>query len=784
MRRPDHLTVPLACLALAALLLGLGAVTAPARAQDGPAPVYSEADAAGRFVYLVEFAEPGLLGRVSRAPNARLDIESGEGRAALAQIVAEQAEHVRAIHGAIARLAEVTHHYTATHSGIALRLTPDEAAKVAALPGVAAIEREVVYELDTYRGPTFIGADAIWTGSGVPGGVGSRGEGMIIGMLDSGVAPTHPSFANDPDCGHGTGGNPNKLISYLDCSRTDASGMCNGTNPVDTDGHGSHTASTAGGNALTTAATPPPALPISGVAPCAHIRAYKVCPGNTCPYADIQAGMDSLLLHGDSDVMNFSISGGTNPWGDNDRRKLDIVDSGVVVAASAGNTGTSIPNPIGNVGHRGPWVLTVAASTHDGISGLVSAAGPGTPPAGTQNLLATRGSGSPVSPALLGHPIRHFTGQNPTQEGCTPGEDGVSPSANPFPAGFFNGAAALIQRGSCAFTKKITNAFAAGADFVLIRNNQATPISMNTVGQPAVPAYSIEQAGGNALVAFVDANPAAATFDFVPQGDILTDFSLRGPIAGTLANLTKPDITGPGESIYAAVPTSVVSDGYASISGTSMSSPHAAGAATLVRAVQPSWTPAEVKSALMMTAFTGGTKENGTTPWDADDVGHGRLDLTRAARAGMVMNETTANFLAANPGSGGDVRTLNLPSLRNVSCSPTCQWTRTVRNTLTTPSTWTATGIAGNPGFGITVSPDTFSFTGDPNETQTVTVQANVWTNLTAAVAFGEVVFSEAASLSPDLRFTVAVRGTGTVGPLFSNGFETGNLNAWSGHTP
>ena len=115
--------------------------------------------------------------------------------------------------------------------------------------------------------------------------------------------------------------------------------------------------------------------------------------------------------------------------------------------------GTSIPNPIGNVGHRGRWVLTVAASTHDGISGLVSAAGPGTPPAGTQNLLATRGSGSPVSPALLGHPIRHFTGQNPTQEGCTPGEEGVSPSANPFPAGLFNGAATLIQRGSCAFTE-------------------------------------------------------------------------------------------------------------------------------------------------------------------------------------------------------------------------------------------------------------------------------------------------------------------------------------------
>ena len=119
---------------------------------------------------------------------------------------------------------------------------------MAALPGVAAIEREVVYELDTYRGPTFIGADAIWTGSGVPGGVGSRGEGMIIGMLDSGVAPTHPSFANDPACGHGIGGNPNKLISYLDAPGPTLR-MCNGTNPVDTTATAATPASHAGGNA-------------------------------------------------------------------------------------------------------------------------------------------------------------------------------------------------------------------------------------------------------------------------------------------------------------------------------------------------------------------------------------------------------------------------------------------------------------------------------------------------------------------------------------------------------
>lgn len=788
MRVPQIPTAALARTALAAALVALAALAVPvlpAGAEEVAPVLHTPADAAGRFAYLVEFAEPGLLGRVSRAPNTRLDAESGEARAALAQIAAEQGERIRAMTTALGRLPEVTHHFTVMESGVGVRLTPEEAGIVAALPGIKTVARERLYELDTYRGPTFIGADTIWDGSAVPGGVGSRGEGMVIGVLDSGVAPTQPSFVNDPACGHGTGGVPNKLLSYLDCSQaTGPGGMCNGPSPVDTNGHGSHTSSTAGGNAVGTSGPLPPNLPISGVAPCAHLRSYKVCPGTSCPQLDIQAGMASLLLHGDVDVMNFSISGGTSPWLDNDLKKLDIVDSGVVVAASAGNTSTSIPNPVGNVGHRGPWVLTVAASTHDGTSGVVSASGPGTPPANTQGLLARRGSASPVGVAITDHPIRHYTGQDPTMEGCTPGEDGVPAGANPFPAGFFNGSAALVHRGTCSFTKKITNAFNAGANWVLIRNNQATPLSMNTVGQPAVPAYNVEQAEGNALVAFVDANPTAATIDFLPKGDTLADFSLRGPTPAPLANLTKPDVTAPGVDIYAAVPTSVDATGYASYSGTSMASPHVAGAATLIRAVQPTWTPGEVKSALMMTTFNGGTKENGSTPWDADDVGHGRVDLSKAARVGFVMNETKANYVAANPAIGGDVKTLNLPSLRNVACSPTCQWTRTVRNTLATPSTWTATGAAGNPLFGLTVNPSSFSFTGGLAETQTVTINATVWGDLTTAVAFGEVVFTEAGGLSPDLRFTVAIRGLGTVGPLFSNGFETGALTPWSGHTP
>ena len=218
----------------------------------------------------------------------------------------------------------------------------------------------------------------------------------MIANLDTGIDPTHPSFANDAACGHGVGAAPNKLITFLDCSTTDAGGLCNGPDPTDSNGHGTHTASTAAGNTLGSGAVPPPAPPapftqISGVAPCANIRAYKVCPTD-CPGADIQAGMNSVLLHGDVTVMNFSISGGTDPWSDNDRRKLDLVDADVLVAASAGNTSATITDPVGQVNHRGPWVMTVAASTRDGVfTGRISASGPGSPPANIQNIPMDRG---------------------------------------------------------------------------------------------------------------------------------------------------------------------------------------------------------------------------------------------------------------------------------------------------------------------------------------------------------------------------------------------------------
>lgn len=756
---------------LVALLAG-AALLAPvlASAQNELSP----ADEQGRYRYLVTLGNDGLLQRgVLPRKGEQSAVRSQAFASVQAELQAVQADALTAINQDIGREVEVSHYFLVSSNALGVRLTPAEAERVLALPGVQSVERERVYQLDTYRGPGFIGAASLWDGSAAPQPGQYRGEGMVAAVLDSGTNLDHPSYADDPACGFGVGGTPSKLLSALDCATTDGSGRCNGPNPEGASGsHGSHTASTVAGNLIDDTVTPAPSIPdpftqMSGVAPCAHLRTYTVCP-DSCPAFDIQAGMDNVLLDGDVDSMNFSISGGTSPWFDNDRRKLDLVDAGIFVAASAGNTRPTIPDPVGQVNHRGPWVMSVAASTRDGeFNGVMSITGPGSPPGNTQNIQMTPGSDSPTGSQLIDHPIRRDPNQVSGAEGCNAADGGVD-----FPPGFFNNAVALVQRGSCDFTDKINNAAAAGADLVVIWNNVADPISMSTPGQVNVPAYSIELAEGTAVAAFVDANPGSATMDFdlVPsQGDVLADFSLRGPTPSPLQDLQKPNITAPGVDIYAAVASPTE---YGVLSGTSMSSPHVAGAALLVRQAQPDWTPMEVKSAMQMTA-TGdaGTKENGVTAWDWDDVGSGRVDLTAAALAGLVMDETAANFLNADPGAGGDVKTLNLPSVRDLTCNP-CTFTRTVSAGQPFDTNWTVTTSARGGEMTIDVAPASFSLDGrsdlifaDGIENEPVAVPVSEQeitisiSNVSpGAIRFGEILMTEDGGLAPPARITAAAQ--------------------------
>lgn len=749
------------------------------------------ASAAVSEVHIITFAEAGLLhyagdvaGYQGTAPRAlgqrKFDANSPAARNYGDYLAAQRDAHVASIEGTIGRPLAVTHSYAVTQNGVAARLNAAEAAAIAQLPGVQEVRPAGVEHLDTYRGPTFIGADTIWSGDNTPDGVGTLGEGITVAVLDGGTNSDHPSFANDASCGFSEG--TPKLIA-VDCS-TSAGGLCTGPNPEanPTFGHGVHTSSTVAGNTIDNTASPAPLLPdartMSGVAPCAAIRHYKVCQTNSCGGADIVAAIENAITDG-VDVLNFSISGGTSPWTDNDRRFLDAVAADVLVAASAGNNSQADPTVIGRVNHRGPWVMTVAASTQDEIIGpSLSVTGPGTPPTELEAISLTPGSTTITGnwPDLNGYPLLTYPSNI---EGCT--------DSGGIPASYFNGTVAIIRRGTCTFTEKITNAFNAGASMVVIANNQAGTISMDTTGAPNIPAFSIgEQAIGDSLIAFVNANPGTPDPDVVfmdgfdgpiapptdgavgdfdkampsaTQGDVLADFSYRGPTPAPLADLTKPDITGPGVDIYAALDDA--SGNYGFMSGTSMSSPHLAGAAALIRSVRPDWTVSEVKSALMSTATrAAGTQENGTTPWNIDDVGSGRADLTKAALAGLTLDETFANYLAANPSGGSvDVKDLNIPALRNLNCTPNCSWTRTFKNQLDVQGTWEIDAETGGA-FAVSASPS--SFTLAPGATQSVTFTATPNGSLTS-ITFGYVTLTENAGQAPEQHLSAAIRGEGSI---------------------
>lgn len=767
---------------ITALASVIGVVLAGGMVSSSVATAQSTtASATAAASYIITFNEPGLLyytgGANSLEATApavkgqrKLDTKSPAAAAYASHLADVRAQRVKSISSAVGREVSATHHYAITKNGIAALLSASEADAVRNLPGVQSIRLAGEEKLDTFRGPSFIGADAVWSGTAVPGGTGTRGFGVTVGVIDGGTNSDHPSFANDASCGF-SGGTP-KLRSFVDCSTTDAgTGACNGPNPEATDdGHGVHTSSTAAGNTLTASSVPAPVIPapftsMSGVAPCASIRHYKACPGTTCPGADIAAAMENVIADG-VDVVNYSISGGRNPWtlGDGDRTFLDMVNADIVVSASAGNTSATITNPIGQVNHLGPWTMTVAASTHDeNVLALVSIAGPGTPPPAAVGVAAKQGSTTPVGTGFVAQPIKSFPAN---LEGCTAG--------TAIPAGYFAGSVAYVRRGTCSFTEKITNAVNAGAVFVLVGNNQVGPLSMNTTDAPAtVPAYSVTQTPGDAIRDFIAANPTTATFSFDPsqkKGDVLADFSLRGPVPAGFPSVTKPDITGPGVQIYAAVSDPAQ---YGFISGTSMSSPHLAGSAALVRAAKPAWAPMEVKSALQLTAKIVGNDDDGSSAWDPDDVGNGRVDLTKAIKAALVMNETVTNFLAANP-SGGSIsaKTLNLPSMRDTACNVSCSFTRTMTSKVAAGTTWTATYVpmAASGAPVVTITPANFTVVG--GGTQALNIAVNMGYGSSAApLAFGHVVLTPSDNTLPTERLTLSVSGTRD--GIFTDNFGT-----------
>jgi len=617
------------------------------------------------------------------------------------------------------------------YGGIPVELPGNQVSKLLKMPGVAAVQSNAPEQMLTDSSPEFIGANPVYQRLG---GVGSSGTGIIVGVLDSGAWPEHPSYV-DPgnlpapaptndgaprECNFGD--NPqtpavdvfvcnDKLIggrNFMATYNALVGGDVFPNTARDSNGHGTHTSTTAAGGQV--AHANPLGIDrgaIHGIAPAAEVSVYKVCGLQGCFPSDSAAAVGRAILDG-VDVINFSISGGTDPFSDPvELAFLDAYAAGVFVSTSAGNEG---PGPA-TVNHVSPWVTSVAASTQArAFTSTVTLSGGGATLDLTGSTI-TSGITTPTPVVLASAP---------------PYSDNLC--STPAPAGTFTGKIVVCQRDPAPTVtgriEKGRNVFVGGAAGMLLYN---PTISDTETDNHFLPTVHLEAPQGAQLVDFVNAHPGTtATFPAgvksVGQGDVVTGFSSRGPGGDWL----KPDIAAPGTQILAGntpIPDDVAGGApgnlFQAIAGTSMASPHIAGAGALVRAVHPDWTPGQIRSALISTATTAMTNPDGSAAGPFDRGG-GRVQVDKAADAGLTFDETAANFAAA--GSSPLTRIdLNIATINAPVMPGSITTTRVARNV--TGSTLEFDASATSSGGTIKVSPSHFTIR--PGRTVTLTVTIN-----------------------------------------------------------
>ncbi|MEK0161252.1 S8 family serine peptidase [Pseudoalteromonas piscicida] len=726
---------------------------------------------------------------------------------------------------------KLRHRFTKAINGFSMKMTEQEAMRIASLGSVASVIRSKNYDLLSDEGHKQIKADQVWSGAASSSGVKYKGEGQIIGIIDTGINSDHPSFADISGDGYDHT-NPWGAGNYVgDCVEEAELIRCNdkliGVRSYDviTDsyssmipdwpaigedyqGHGSHVASTAAGNVIRdvpymVAGTGDEQdgkvikdglfTEISGVAPRANIVAYQVCHSSNnsgykgCPGEALVAGIEDAISDG-VDVINFSIGGAdSNVWEDPVQLAfLSARKAGINVAAAAGNDGTGVCGAtecLGYLDNSSPWLTQVAATTHGRTVEIA------TPVEYAGFIDPSMGSEIPgwANSGIVGGSInkKELTGvvvwaKDYVDVSGTKDSNGYC--VNAYPAGtfdFFNdgteipGAVegetnviVICQRhdpqdpDANARTAKVENIKSGGADgFILYNKNKTQSTVAESYSIPSVHFTYDQWHGTEPNTSFEDwidsrtekghmitINPTKIERHIDnADADWLADFSSRGPSFDNIEVLA-PTLAAPGVSIYAAYsdehPFVAEPYGmdYSLSSGTSMASPHVAGAMALIRQAHPEWSASEVQSALAMTADntvkyyrlnqTGGEVDKA----QIYRAGAGRINVANAVKSGLVMDETADNFLAADPFNGGTPHKLNMPNLVNFACAPECQWIRTVK--ATRDGTWNVSHEdvvnwaydmrqqSAQNGVNIEILPDSFSL--KAGESQTIIVKASV----------------------------------------------------------
>ena len=724
---------------VAALLVAASAFAVPASAARGGNGVghYS----AGR--YIVTFAEDPVAtysgttrGFAGTRPAAGKHINPK------AAAVVRYQQHLTAVHdAALAKVgATKIYDYTVTNNGVAVQLSARQANKLAQLPGVVRLERDQLAKPDTTYSPHFLGLDAaggIWSQLG---GSAHAGAGIVVGVIDTGIWPENPYFAGNtgipvPSDWHGKcqGGQQfpdttcnDKIIGaryYFAGYGKQNIAKANYTSARDFEGHGSHTASTAAGNAGVAVSIDGHSLGTgSGMAPGAKIAVYKVCwTGKTAPAgcfnSDSVAAINDAILDG-VDVLNYSI-GGTSESG--------VLDSVAQAFRAASNAGVFVANSAGNSGpgsstldHPAPWVTTVAAATFRRAFATVELGnGARYVGASTTDTLPT------FKPIVTAGSVKLASAVPAEANRCFAG------TLDPTKAA---GKIVVCDRGVNARIDKSFEVKRAGGVGMVLAN--VSPNSLNG-DYHAVPSVHITNTDGAAVKAYItDAGVAAtarivpltaAELESAPQVPEITDFSSRGPSTTTGGDILKPDIAAPGNDVVAAVaPPGNHGRSFDFMSGTSMASPHIAGIGALVKALHPTWLPSEIKSAIMTSA--------GDTVSSADDPfaqGAGFVNPNGAADPGLVYPTTATEYrrymvsLGVHFAPPNDTLTplsasnLNQASIAIGKLAGVESVTRRVKNVGSQTSTYTAS--ASVAGFDVQVTPSTLTLAPGAEGSFTVT---------------------------------------------------------------